>query len=1260
MDLYLGQAWRAWKNAKGVAVLAVLALTIGIGSAVSIYTIVNAVLLRPLPFQNGDRWVVVYATKRGAARNGMSGVTDPALLYFKQRARSFDAFGWFAVLGDFNLTSPGQPQHVHGVWVTPSLVDNLGVPMLRGRWFREIQQEASGAHSVVISQRLWKRLGGADDVVGKSIALDGVFYTVTGVAPPWFRLAPFGTGTWLSPEDLWVPIDVRAEANNNAEGAYLGYARMRPGVTVAQAESEAQRLAADFVRKVPGLDPDYTAGVQSLQAIVAQPVRIPLLLLLSAAALLLLITCANVSGLLVARSVHRARETAIRVALGAGRLQFGMQYFTEGFLVAAAGAILGIAASYGVLRLILAVGSYYIPRANEIHIDWSILVFAAGLAFFTALLSSLAPLWQAARTQPNESLSEGVRSTAGVRSRRVSRSLVVLEIALAFTLLSAAALLRSNTESLLHTWPGFEIRNLAVFQLQPSDTRYHDDKKLAQFEQRLIGALQSTPGVESVALSSQLPLGGCCFNAAIVSQDPGWAARYAQEIDIALVSPDYFRTLHVGLISGRVLNEHDQTENPVHVVVNQAAAKHFWPSGKVVGGFGKLGSESGGSMQVVGVVQDVRIDTLEKPPPPQLYLLYSQGRIAPLYFFLRTHLPQTVLSQQVRHAVQSVDPTQPVYGLSTMQEVVESSMTLQSGTAGLTAFFAAASLLMAMLGIYGVTSYFVRQRTVEMGTRMALGAVPGDLLRLVMDSSWKLGGLGLAAGGIAAALATWILVTRFEMHQVHWTAFVYTTLIVAAVTTVASLFPAWRAMLLTPMAAIRGNPEGLLANAFMGARPSLTHSRTRDASAATGQPVVEDTLLTEFVDAARNAESFQAVLDAALNTLRAHTNAESVILLERGPAGTYECVAAVPDRCGLTLKAGGFLLKRVRFYRHPLPLEPDDFQAWRTSARTQTSDYLNETEALESHRVRLAVALRTHREILGVLLLGRKVDDAPYSAAEKRLLRMCSEQLALMLENGRLTQRVVEQEKLRRDVALAIEVQKRLLPERSPETGIGELAAYTLPARSVGGDYYDFLQVGDRRVGVALADVAGKGVAAALIMSVVQASLRVLLAQENISLPELAAKMNRFLHRSTGSTSYATFFYAQVDEGTREMRYVNAGHNPPFLLRHNAEVESLSQGGMVIGLFPFAAYDEGTVQLRPGDVLIIFSDGVTEALNPGEEEFGEERLQSLLRQFAHLPAKDMAAAIAKELRAWIATADQHDDLTFVLLKVDTPVSPASY
>jgi sigma-B regulation protein RsbU (phosphoserine phosphatase) len=352
--------------------------------------------------------------------------------------------------------------------------------------------------------------------------------------------------------------------------------------------------------------------------------------------------------------------------------------------------------------------------------------------------------------------------------------------------------------------------------------------------------------------------------------------------------------------------------------------------------------------------------------------------------------------------------------------------------------------------------------------------------------------------------------------------------------------------------------------------------------------------------------------------------------------------------------ATGLLIGRLKSFPFPLPLTSGDFDTLSRWAAAENPVHTDEIECLRENSTALAVPLLAKNEIAGILLLGPADGRTRYSAGEKSVLRNCAALFALMLENARLTDRMVEQEKLRRDVQLAVEVQKRLFPDKPPLSAAITLAGMSIPARSVGGDYYDFLDLGDQKIGIALADVAGKGIAAALVMSVVQASLRILASEPNIGLAELAAKMNRYLHRSTGTNSYATFFYAQIDAGARQLRYVNAGHNPPYLLRYAAvseSIEELPAGGTVIGLFPQMSYEEATIDLNTGDVLIAFTDGVPEALNPRDEEFGEDRIRSLLGKFGHLHVDELAAHIAGELKTWIADAAQYDDLTFVLMKV---------
>lgn len=1253
------QAWRSWKNSKGLALLAVIALAIGIGCTTAIFTIVDAVLLKPLPYSNGDRWVALFGSSTaGSELDRYSGLSYADLLDYQQRTHSFDAFGWFTIGGDFNLTSPGAPQHINGIEVTPSLVGSLGVNPAIGRLF----SNSDGENVALISNRLWKRLGGDSgdsSILGKGIELNGQVYIVTGVMPPWFRLPVVNVSNLDSHDDVWIPVKPpRDEGIRRTYGMYACYARMKPGVTIAQARADAKRAASEIARENPSSHQSYSAALIGLRDFVVKSIRPVLLLLFGAAGLLLLITCANVAGLLVTRSVGRAREIAIRIALGGGQRQLATQFLFEGLFLSMAAAVLGIAASFGLVRFVLSLAGDYIPRSEEISVNWAVLLFALGLGCLAAVLSALAPLWQALRTQPNEVLSDGVRASAGTRSRKLSQSLVIAEIALAFTLLSVSALLVSQLDRLHRVSPGFDPDGLLTFQLRTLDRNHQTAKEFFTYQSQLLRALEAVPSVSSVAFANQLPLKGCCFSSTLFPE--GQPANSAPMLSVStmIVSPGYFKTMRIPLQGGRLLNEHDEGTDPIRVVIDEAAAKRYWPNRNSIGATGRISAPDGSRIQVIGVVGNVRNQGLGESVRPEVYLLNLLAPVNPMQFVVRSPLPSASLIPSIRQAIQKVDPAQPIYDLRSMERIVTDSLTTERLNSTVITFFALAALLLASLGIYGVTSYSTRQRTVEIGTRMALGATSRDLLRLIVGSGLKMAIYGIAIGAVATGAATWLVIRFFNVRDLSPSPYLYSIAIVAALAMFASFFPAWRATLLSPMVAIRNESDSIWSTARRGFKQVLGVAPDEERMA-----MPDAALLTEFASASRHADSFPEALRLALKMVCEKFQAESAMLLERSEGQEYSSIAAAPEGVStLKIPSTGFLLNRLRFYTFPLAFTPADLDTAFRWASEQRPQYLSEIETLKRSDMHLAVPLRAKDEIVGLLLLGAPVGRRQYNSKEKQLLRACGEQLALMMENARLTDRIVEQEKVRRDIALAVEVQKRLLPESSPEGNADSIEAFTLPARSVGGDYYDFLNIGDHRIGIALADVAGKGIAAALIMAVVQASLRIIAADGQISLPDLAAKMNRFLHQSTGSTSYATFFYAQIDGETRQLRYVNAGHNPPYLVRsldassnesgQDADIEELATGGMVIGMFPVANYEESTVDLRSGDVLLAFTDGVTEALNPNDEEYGEERLKELLRRVAHLPVKEIRSSISGELRHWIADAPQHDDLTFIVMKVN--------
>jgi sigma-B regulation protein RsbU (phosphoserine phosphatase) len=594
---------------------------------------------------------------------------------------------------------------------------------------------------------------------------------------------------------------------------------------------------------------------------------------------------------------------------------------------------------------------------------------------------------------------------------------------------------------------------------------------------------------------------------------------------------------------------------------------------------------------------------------------------------------------------------------------VRDTLQLERLSALVMTFFGLAALLMATLGIYGVVSYFVRQRTVELGTRMALGASHRDLVALVLGGGLKLSLAGVAVGSIALVGSVWLLVRYLEVANFGWLPFAASTAVVVLVASGAASVPAWRTTLLSPMAAIREQPPSVWRWAHPRMQRVVRDIREAVGGDDSGSDVSPADVLTAFVDAARSANSYSGALRAMLASVCEELHVESAALLERRDGSTpeYRCLVAAGalETAAPVVAADGFLITRLRAYPLPLPFAPNELDALAEWAAVHRPERLDEIRALAAAGVRLAVPLRTRSGILGVLLAGERPHRSDFSAHERQVLRAGADQFALMIENARLTDRVVEQETLRRDIALASEVQRRLLPEAPPRAEGVEFAAASVPARRIGGDYYDFVELRDRGIGIALADVSGKGVAAALIMSVVQASLRLISSEGDVPPPRLVARMNEFIYRSTPASKYATFFYAQLDE-QRRLRYVNAGHNAPYLLRAGwrstagsapPEIEELSTGGTVVGMFPEMEYEEATVELCPGDVLLAFTDGVPEAHNPENEEFGEERLQQLLRQTAHLPANEISARLSDEMKDWIRDAEQYDDLTFIVMKV---------
>ena len=727
-------------------------------------------------------------------------------------------------------------------------------------------------------------------------------------------------------------------------------------------------------------------------------------------------------------------------------------------------------------------------------------------------------------------------------------------------------------------------------------------------------------------------------------------------------TPDLFSTLRIPLRSGRFLTESDRSRDGFTVVINETAARAYWPGRNPIGASGRFSPADDDRFEVVGVVGDVRNDRLNKPAVPTIYLAAAQ--LNPMNVVVRSELPADQMIGAVRRSIRQTDPMAAMNDVRTMNDALSGTLQLERLSSLVMTFFGLAALLMATLGIYGLVSYFVRQRTVELGTRMALGAVPRDLVALVLGGGLKLSLAGVALGSIALIGGVRLLVRYLEVADFGWLPFAASTAVIAFVASAAASVPAWRTTLISPMAAMREQPPSVWAWARQRMGRTVRDIREAVSGDDGGSDIAAADVLTAFVDAARGADSYTGALRAVLASVCDELQVESAALLERrdGSPASYRCLvgAGALESAAPVVAADGFLITRLRAYPLPLPFAPNELDALGEWAAAHRPERLDEIRALAAAGVALAVPLRTRSEILGVLLLGERAKRAIFSAHDKQVLRACADQFALMIENARLTDRVVEQETLRRDIALASDVQRRLLPDAPPRGTSVDFAAISVPARRIGGDYYDFIELRDGAIGIALADVSGKGVPAALIMSVVQASLRIISSEGDVPLPRLVARMNEFVYRSTPGNKYATFFYGQLDEHSRQLRYVNAGHNPPYLLRAGRQstadsappaIEELSVGGTVVGMFPEMVYEEATVELYPGDVLLAYTDGVPEAHSPENEEFGEERLQQLLRRTAHLSADEISASVFAEMKSWIRDAEQYDDLTFIVMKV---------
>jgi putative ABC transport system permease protein len=785
----------------GFTAVAVITLALGIGANTAIFTVVNAVLLRPLPYEKPDQLVAVFESEPECRNCPVSG---PDFLDWRQSSKSFSSLV-AGTMDQASLTGAGEPQHLDGADVSPGIFELLGAPPALGRTFTS--DEERGVHYVVIiSYGLWQRaFGGNRSLVGKRITLDGKEADVIGIMPKGFQFPRM----WGNPDpDFWVPLPVDALNQNRGSHWLWVLGRLRPGVAQRQAQAEMTGIAGQIAQQYRESNAGVGASVVDLHEELVGDTRPMLLLLFSAVGFLLLIAGANVANLLLAQAARRQREMAVRLAVGAGRWRLARQLLTESVGLAslggAAGLLLAVCAKASLVSL---APPRMLPSVNPINLDARVFVFALAVCLLVGILFGLAPALGASRIDLDESLKEGARGfTGGLRARRFRGGLVVCEVGLALVLLIGGGLLIHSLKNLVAVDIGFNPKNVLTMELNLPSSRYPKNEDRLAFFQNAVERVKGLPGVLDASVTSKLPLMGMSNNGDVwVEGRPMGPEFQGPLVEFSYVLPGYFHTLGVPSLVGRTFAFADGAGAPRVAVINETLARHFWPHESPLGKrFTR--SKPPQWVEVVGVVADVRQSwRLADPPMPEAYFPYAQwAEYDDLYLVVRSALDPASLIQPVRAQLLNLDPDLPAYHVETMEQIRTARAAAPRFRSVLMTLFALVALTLAATGIYGVMAYAVTERTHEIGVRMALGAVPRDVLRMVVSQ-----GMALTLAGVAAGLAGAFALTRFLASFLYGVlptdpgTFVGASLLLVGVATLACYIPARRATKVDTLVALR-------------------------------------------------------------------------------------------------------------------------------------------------------------------------------------------------------------------------------------------------------------------------------------------------------------------------------------------------------------------------------------------------------------------------------------------------------------------------
>jgi putative ABC transport system permease protein len=777
----------------------VVTLALGIGANTAIFSVVNAALLAQPPFHEPDRIV-----RLGEVNPGWSATLASmhAYIEWKERCATFEKMArahWY----DGNLETGTEPRHVVEVFASADYFATLGVEPLLGRTFAPDELRETGHRAIIIiSHGLWQRLGADRQIIGKTLRLDDENRTVIGVMPSVNYHGPFiGWG------DVWCPLirsEQSAKVNPNGWRGITVIARLKDGVSVAQAQSELERVERQLAAEWPNLYTGYTPLAQKLQDFVAGDVRPALLALFGAGGFVLLIACVNIANLLLARATGREKELAVRAALGAGRGRLARLLLTESLLLALAGTTAGLGLAYLGIRALVALGPESLPGVASVGLDWRVLSFTLLLSVGAGVLFGLAPALAASKVDLNETLKDNPRSASGPARRQwLQNLLVVSEVALALTLLAGGGLALKSFWKLIHVDAGFHAEHVLTMDLVLPEERYKENYQRASFFRQLMARLNALPGVEAAGANRYFPLRDKQYSNPIFIEERPVPPGQEAVAQYGGIAGGYLRAMGIPLLRGRDFTEQEMWETGGVLLINESMRRRLWPDEDPIGKRIKH-DEDQQWQTIIGVVGDVRQTRLEEEGRPQIYTPFSEYQHTTMSLAIRTKNDPKTMVGAARAEIAALDPLLAPYNIFTLEEAVDLALTGRRLATWLLTSFACAALLLAAVGIYGVMSYSVGQRTREIGVRMALGAQASDVLTLILRHGLHLVGFGLVAGGVAALSLRRLMQTLlFGVSAIDPLIFAGVALLLALVALLACLIPARRAARIDPMVALR-------------------------------------------------------------------------------------------------------------------------------------------------------------------------------------------------------------------------------------------------------------------------------------------------------------------------------------------------------------------------------------------------------------------------------------------------------------------------